>query len=370
MPLMPPTHPRTLPRLGDPYRAAWPTPRAMPPRQRGGFTLLELLVVLFILGLLAVSALSLTGGLDRQVRLDSTRQRLTMLRSATVGHAGGVDATDRRLSGYVVDIGTLPAAISDLTDEPAEEERLFAVRPPMFDPTPDADGRNDGSGDEIELDEPGERLGKGWRGPYVRPSPSAGPPRYRDGWGNVADDAAADADNHGWAVTFDDPQSPQRMTITSHGADGIADNDGGGDDDYEADVTMTLEPADWTVPIDGWSVTVSNRSGAPVSNLRAGLLVYRDGSWQRLTTDQKVTVAPDASAELTFSFTPQEITDGEHLAPIGEHLLVLIEDADAVVGNGETPYPSPGTVGGERVSQRVKALPRASLPEVVLTVTD
>jgi len=335
--------------------------------QYRGFTLLELVVVLFILGLLTASALSLTGRFDGQVRLETTRQRMVALRHGLLGapdHGSG-GRTTGRLAGYVADVGRLPASVDDLIAEPDEVAERFAVRPPVFDPTPGAAGLEDASGDEIELDEPVEQLGKGWRGPYVQPPPAPGARRYRDGWGNVNPDATEDAANHGWSLTFDDPADSATMTLTSLGADGKS----GGGEDFETDLAMTVAEADWAVRLNGWSLTVKNTRAQPVGDLRVALLIFANGTWRRVTTDEKITVQANDQSTITFAFTESEVDEAKDRAPIGEHLLVLVEDQNNTLGDGETPYPDPGTAGNLRVTRRVKFFARTSLPEPLLRIT-
>jgi prepilin-type N-terminal cleavage/methylation domain-containing protein len=324
---------------------------------RAGMTLLELVIVVFILGLVAVSAVSLTGGIDQQFRYDQTRDRLTMLSHAIVGNSTLTTNNQRSLSGYVADVGQLPPSIDALING----EQSFEQRPPIFDPTPEQDATsdkyfNDASGDEITLDEPRERLGKGWRGPYVQTEPSVSDERFfRDGWGNIDPVETEDELNNGWQFN----RAEGRLTITSLGSDGTDSAQQPSEpDQYEADLSVTVEPSDWQLPLSGWSVTVTNRSTQPATDVRVALLIYEAGRWRRATTaGTPVNIESDGSQRLTF--------DEQQPAPIGEHLLVLIAGGNDTIGNGETPYEN---AAGERVTQRVRFLPRTSLPEVELVI--
>lgn len=349
---------------------AWADRTARRHARRGvGLTLLEMVIVVFILGLVAASAVSLTGGIDQQFRYEQTRSRLTQLRSAIIG-AGGVGlGGDRPLSGYVVDVGLLPADIDALVNDPTAADETDAFErfepiAPVYDPTPEADeqtGRmfNNDSGDEVELGAPGEKLGKGWRGPYLQTDPSgAGRRLFRDGWGNVDPVASQDLANHGWLVRAD--AEGDSLTLTSLGLNGA--DDSGADPAsvaaYDADLSETIGPDDWLLSPAGWAVTVVNQSGSAVENLRAVLLVYRAGRWQHIASGKPA--APIAAGGSGRVFIDDEA--GE--VPVGEHLLVLVEDTDGAVGNGELPYED----ATGRVSARVRLTARSALPRVELVV--
>lgn len=315
-----------------------------------GLTLLELLLVVFILSLVAVSAVSLTGGVDQQFRYDQTRTRLADLRQAIVGNAWAGPDRSRALFGYVADVGALPERIDLLVNDPTGETGIepFALRPPVFDPD---DSRG---GDETQLDEDEKNLWlpKGWRGPYVPVEP-AGVERlvFRDAWGTVNPDSDEDRADHGWRVESQD----QSMTITSLGRNGEADPPDTPDsaaDVYDRDVTLEVAPADWRVELAFWRVSVTNTSGLPFADARAALLVYEAGQWRTLMTGP-ATVPAGETVELTFP-------DDASAVPIGDHLLILATGS----GGGATLYGS----AGDRVAQRVRFIARSSRPDGELII--
>ena len=97
------------------------------PRQRqaagqAGFTLLEVLLVLFVLGLMAAMVLPAIGGLDNRARAEITRANMALLRNAIVGPADRFDAEGRPLvGGYVGDLHRWP----DLWEPRAEIKPTF-----------------------------------------------------------------------------------------------------------------------------------------------------------------------------------------------------------------------------------------------------
>jgi len=318
-----------------------------------GLTLLELLLVVFILSLVAVSAVSLTGGVDQQFRYDQTRTRLADLRQAVVGNAWAGPDRSQALFGYVADVGALPERIDVLVNDPTGETGMepFALRPPVFDPD---DGQ---SGDETQLDEDDKNLWlpKGWRGPYVPVEPAGGDRLVlRDAWGTVNPDPAADRADHGWLVET----LPESMTITSLGRNGEADATSAPDapdapaDVYDGDLTLDIEAADWRVDPAFWRVTVTNTTGLAVADARAALLVYEAGQWRTLMTGA-ATVPAGETVELTFP-------DDADAVPVGDHLLILATGS----GDAATLYGS----AGDRAAQRVRFTARTSRPDGELTI--
>jgi type II secretory pathway pseudopilin PulG len=304
-------------------------------RDDGGLTLLELLLVVFILSVAALSVVSLVDRTDEQIRFDDTRGRLRRIRQAIVGPEADA-AGPRLLWGYVADLGVLPDDIESLVRIPAGAD-AFGSDEAVFDPDPGA------SGDEIELD----LMAKGWRGPYVTLPPSTDPAsvRFRDGWGNLS--ATDDDLHHGWS-DLDPTANP--FEIVSPGADGLA-----GGARYDADVAVEITGDDWRVDLGGWAVDVRNGSGGEVE-LRVSVLVYENGSWTRRDSAQGA-VADGETGSFAF--------DGGTQVPLGRHLVVVVEDSDTTAGNGETPYNHPG---GPYVTRRVDFWPRTNPPALTLEV--
>ena len=82
-----------------------------------GFTLLEVLIVLFILGMIAVMAWPALGILDDRAREEITCESMEVIRRAIVGDPDRFDADGRRIiGGYVGDIEKWP----DLWEAKAE----------------------------------------------------------------------------------------------------------------------------------------------------------------------------------------------------------------------------------------------------------
>lgn len=300
-----------------------------------GFTLLEMLLVVFILGMLAFTASAFVDNQDDQLRYEDTRNRLLAIRAAIVGKAA-----DSVPAGYVADNGVLPAEIDDLTSGMPAGYAASALQTPVLDSNPDNTSGLDDGVNVASLT--GQRLEKGWRSGLHTPPGAAG---FGDGWR-----AAGSAPNYTWQLA----SIPDGLSITSLGKDGAAGGTG-----YAADVSDTVAPAAWGAEIVGLTVRLSNQSGADVAaRLRASLLVFVNsasgGKWKRFSSDDTpcldgdgdglVGVTACASA-VTLTFPAGGYPGGSYATtrvPQGRHLLVVVQDSDATAHNGatETPYPS------------------------------
>lgn len=303
-------------------------------RREAGLTLLELMVVVFILSALALSAVSLVDTTDHQLRREDTQGRLFQLRRAIVGEAG-----EPALSGYVADMGVLPTCVGDLVAAPSSAE-AFGLKQAEFSSS-------------ITLPAT-HALPKGWRGPYVVRPPGTDPSaaRFRDGWGNVSRDAggdpdtATDASEHGWTFDVD----AGALTITSRGADGTPGDSG--ETEYDADLSVEIASGEWRVDLSGWSVDLRNATGTTRSGLYVRLLVYGYEATSGHAWTAHDTGTVDLADAATGSVTFPEGT----VVPIGRHLLVVVDSDDE-------PFGHPASY----VTRQVAFAPR-SLPQVTLVI--
>lgn len=304
-----------------------------------GFTLIELLVVVAILAAASLLAFGVFAEDRSQIRYDDTRQRLQILRRAILGQ-NGPSTAGAAAAGFVADNGALPTDLLTLTQTGSLLGR--AVRSPVFDPKPDDTScAADGSADDITLLEAGAQLVKGHAGDYLGGLVFNG--RFRDGWGNVA--STDDAANFGWQTVYDD--SSKQLSITSLGNDNAPGPTNS--NDFAADTGLTVNAADWLVPIAGWTVRVSNaRTGTAVANdipagkLSLSLLVFvnvNGGKWLRYATTSLPCLDGNGDGEVgglacarsvDIAFTdgckPGESASNKGRIPAGRHLLVLTDN--------------------------------------------
>lgn len=306
----------------------------MPRRPAPGFTLIELLTVVAILSAASLLAFGAFGEDRAQIRYDDTRNRLQALRRAILGHNGPAVADS--LGGFVADNGGLPADLDTLLQ--AGSLVAQGVLPPLFDPQPDSAGCATGGGDTVALADAAAVLVKGHRGDYLGGLAVNG--RFRDGWGNAA--SGDDALNFGWAASL----AGKQLSITSLGAD----NEAGGAD-FAADQGTSVKEADWTLPLQGWTVRVYNYSGADLAaqKLSVSLLAFRNdaggGQWLRYSTpvaevcldgdgDGLVGGTPCAQSA-AFSFAANckagDAASGDSRVAQGQHLLLVTGHASSTL---------------------------------------
>ncbi len=156
----------------------------------GGFTLLELVIVLAILAALTTVAVRSLDGVEDQSRYDATRRSLDNIQAAVLGAANERDADGSLLvTGFVADLGRLPYAVGN--DPTTQLQELW---------------RNPNNVQAFAIgaapDDTAVILGTGWRGNYLRLSLSQS--SLVDGWGQ--------------AYGLNTDGSGQVVTVTSSGA--------------------------------------------------------------------------------------------------------------------------------------------------------
>lgn len=78
-----------------------------------GFTLIELVIIIVVVGILATVAIPVLGGMIRSSKINATRHELLLLKTAIVGKA------DSGVSGYENDVGSPPPNLQGLAAKPA-----------------------------------------------------------------------------------------------------------------------------------------------------------------------------------------------------------------------------------------------------------
>ncbi len=148
-----------------------------------GFTLVELLTVIAILGILISVAIPRFGKIIDEARLSKTKEEMQNLRIAIIGNSSALSGSQYTSIGYEGDIGQLPNQSQDLVANPGL---------PLYD----------------------KFTRKGWNGPYIK---SDGNDYLYDAWGNLY------------------IYNKSGRTITSYGSDGVS-----GGLSYAADIVVNF----------------------------------------------------------------------------------------------------------------------------------
>ncbi|MGE0707507.1 MAG: hypothetical protein AB7N76_10820 [Planctomycetota bacterium] len=194
-------------------------------------TLLELLVVVFLLSAVAASAISLADSTDAQARFDLTLSRREQIRTAILGSDRTANG-QRVVSGFAADMGRLPLSVSELI-EPPSADALWAADPTRI-------------------------VGRGWRGPYLPTRIDNGRLVFSDGWGT-----STAGNDYGWSFALaseaaDPPTLLSVLNLASRGRDGQPGGVEAYDQDYPGVAAPLIRKRDWNT-----SVTV--RPAAPIT---------------------------------------------------------------------------------------------------------
>lgn len=117
---------------------------------RRGFSLVELVIVIVVLGILAAFAVPRFGSMSSSAKIAATKEEMTSLKRAIVGNPSAVSGGQYIDRGFEGDIGFAPSRLQDL-----------AIKP-----------------DSVAAYNQLTRLG--WNGPYMD---SAGGLYLKDAWG-------------------------------------------------------------------------------------------------------------------------------------------------------------------------------------------
>lgn len=174
-------------------------------KRQSGFTLLELIVVVAVLGLITNLATEFVAQNVNQQRFDTTKDRLEKIQYAIIGDDTRTVNGQPDLVGFVHDMGRVPQDLDELVTEPTD-----------CDPNT--------SGNQLCSKSYSSTLNRtiGWRGPYI---------------------SKETTDNDGWGNSWNYGVTANVVTIESFGLDGSA----GSTASYEGDESISIDDDDYLV---------------------------------------------------------------------------------------------------------------------------
>lgn len=290
-----------------------------------GFTMLELVLVIALLGAMTLAATALFDTTLDQTRYDDTKVRLETLRRAMVGDPTRTINNAPEISGFVADMGRLPVSLQELLEAPANPAMLWGKD--MLD--------------GVVSGVSGELWG-GWRGPYLHTLPeSGGAVAFRDGWGT-----AGDAPNYGWlygthaaaadtacgAVSATQPTANE-IVLQSCGLGGAVSGVGYAAD-YPASGVLVTED-DWSDDLHGQTIVVQfNKVPNQTVSLKLRVYYTKDGAvvatpWDSLPFAMSGVNASGVLSTASFTFNAASpLAMGRHAA-----VVWCISDHNSAVQN-------------------------------------
>jgi prepilin-type N-terminal cleavage/methylation domain-containing protein len=341
-----------------------------------GFTLLELLIVLFIIGTLAAASLSFIEQEDGQQRYTDSIQRLNLITDAIV-KVKNHSHNQQLISGFVFDNGTLPP-IAIATDDFDQIQPLIDFKDQddvidililwsKYDPNPHSIRwypfgnqtpdyfKSDGTPVALTA----HTQFKGYRGPYLPISLMDSAGKFRDLW-NMPYELAL----------------PSTTSFSYTLGNVLSDDSTKKFESFNDDVTRQTTTEQWSVALGALAFTVINDTGTLISAGKKVSLIVFDNSLPRPWRTYQFTLGEIAIDEtqshgfggtlistwshnqyatdgITFSQTGLTSGDADTTRiAIGSHLFIVMdESSDTVLAHTQ-----------------VLLMPSSSLPNITLKI--
>jgi len=228
-----------------------------------GFTLLELVIALAIMGFLAMIMTGVYTGEDDQTRFEQTRTQMAEIKRALLGNRNDSINSKSRFGGYITDMGGLPA-LEDVSGTPGD--------------TSDDQPKglwNQGILPDWEY-KPASRTWMGWRGPYLEMPPDG---VLKDGWGGPIVFSIINGD----------------IIMESYGADLCKDT--GGETGFDTDLMLTIKQTGHQGAVAG---RVTGFSAGQELNVRVRIYIPNAGA------EQAETINTGVASDGYFRFEPRD----------------------------------------------------------------
>ncbi|MBC8412808.1 MAG: prepilin-type N-terminal cleavage/methylation domain-containing protein [Nitrospira sp.] len=328
-----------------------------------GFTLLEMVLVLFLLGVLASISMVFVENNDNQQRYDASVQKLYQIYKSVIRIT--YDGEQPLLSGYVADNGKLPEISSPYPLWPLHRavdgttvQQPYGEKEPYYRYAEATVYKSVkvavAGGNSKEL-----TMFKGFRRPLSLVTLLDSTPELRDAWGGY--------------FTVTDPAGAIEYQISLQPASTITPT--------FPDRSADIYPDDWSIGVNQINITLNNKGSSIITNTNGyfiALFVYKNttsggqSEWPVTyrSADQKpIAVGPKSNILMTHKVTDSaEITipAGERI-PFGTYLLVLI-DNDKVIGVTPTDGNVVYDATGKNIYLKFNIFPGMSPPSLVLEI--
>lgn len=271
--------------------------------QQLGFTLLELLVVVSLLGLLSLTAVALFDNAGDQDRFEATRSRLASIRTAIIGDISRTLNGEPMLSGYVADMGRLPSNIAELLSQNVGGVSQVAWK-------------------GWDISGVSGTLYGGWRGPYLFGTPEASGTTFRDGWGTAS--VSPTNYNDGWNVSLSGTAPDHdAMDVQSLGSDGQLDGTDYAEDFPASGTGFLIEPNQWQLGASSvvFNVEFSDSPSPPTNPLKLVIYAFLDDGINPAGVVQEESVPFNLSVSATGVQTQSTSIEGP--LPMGKYAAAV-----------------------------------------------
>lgn len=284
-----------------------------------GFTLLELVLVMLIIGLVASTPLVFIDNQDNQFRYEETLEKLELIERAV--YLPQTYRGEPILSGFVVDNGVLPPASSAESASAAELQPLISAAGTWYKDGTDEWAEFTAYDPYIVIDTAGT------------PFPISGYPQLKGYRGNYLSDGLDSAREFrdGWGVAFTVSNSDAIYTASYKGDDAVHPSS------HNEAASVALGSDEWAVPLSQLDIHLTVALGASRS---IALLVFQN--------DHSANAATDSSLWTTYHFSVPASSAGQSLPdnwskdgnslsaasaaginiPAGLHPVFVVDDTD------------------------------------------
>ncbi|WP_169697732.1 type II secretion system protein [Methylophaga nitratireducenticrescens] len=330
-------------------------------KPQSGFTLLELVLVLFIVALIATTPLLFIDNQDNQIRYDETLQKMQMIRDAIIQRQEY--RNQPVLSGFVIDNGVLPPSVNgpEETDIASLINRVYEYDGLIEESWLEFAGWQDRKQLTPMFDIDGApkplsnfKLLKGYKGTYIYKGLDSSND-LRDGWGELFQVDSSSAISGG--ANFTGTTANYLVGFNSS------------EPELFQSSSKTIFANEWQVSLSELDIEIINSASTAITNQKLALVIFRNSQdsnehWTTYHFDFSISEASAAlpsqnklSSKNISSWmvnNTSSIESDSAFIPAGEHLVILNPVSGALIS---TPH------------DYIRVIPGVIQPSVTLLVS-